>query len=89
LETFKKFISLDYRIWVAGILNVVAMVFQLAAVIQAGSTAGLSRAMLVIFLFVQLTFAQVGWRTNVMGQFWSMILSAVITTVVLVLTFVY
>lgn len=89
MGTFKKFFSLDYRVWVAGFLNVVAMLFQLAAIIQAGSTAGVSRAMLVIFLFVQLTFAQVGWRTNVMGQFWSMILSAGVTTAVLALTFVY
>lgn len=82
------FFSLENRVWAASFLNVAAMGFQLWAVLSLGSVAGLSRMMLVIFLFVQVTFAQVAAEKKIVGQFWGMVVSALITTILLILTFV-
>lgn len=84
-----KIVSLEKRVWSAGALNVLAMTFQLWAILSTKNASGLSRGMLLIFVYVQITFAQAGWRHKEWGQFWGMIASSAITTTIFVLTFVF
>lgn len=84
-----RWLSLENRVWAASFLNVAAMLFQLWAVIEAGSAAGVSRAMLVIFIFVQVSFAQVAQEKKIRAQFLGMVASAVVSVLILALTFVF
>lgn len=88
MET-RKIVSLEKRVWSAGALNVLAMAFQLWAILSTKNASGLSRGMLLIFVYVQITFAQAGWKHKEWGQFWGMIVSATITTTIFILTFVF
>lgn len=65
------------------------MLFQLQAVMSAQSAAGLSRGMLCLFIGIQLVFAWIGYQNKIWGQFWGMVVSAVIIITILGLTFVY
>ncbi len=85
---FVRSLSLEKRVWSAGFLNVLAMALQLIAILSTKDVSGISRSMLLIFIYVQLTFAQAGWRHKEWGQFWGMAGSAAITSTILVLTFV-
>ena len=85
----RKIFGLDTRVWSAGGFNVLAWAVQLESVVRTKSVSGLSLTMLVLAIYIQLTFAQVGWREKAWGQFWGMIIGAVLTSIVLLLTFVY
>ncbi len=89
MHILKKIFSLDSRVWAASFLNVAAMASQLWTLLSTKNATGVSLTMLIIFICVQLTFAQVGYKAKVWGQFWGMIASAAITTTIAVLTFVY
>lgn len=81
---FKKILTLDGRAWIATALNAVAMGFQLFALLKAGpeATKGISLITMAIFLYGQITFAQIGKRDSVPHLKWGMIASALITTVI-------
>jgi uncharacterized protein with PQ loop repeat len=82
--------SLESRVWSASFFNVLAMLFQLNTLLRTGDDSGLSLVMLVIFFVVQLTFAEAGYKTKMWGQFWGMLVSAVITaTIMCLVVFVY
>lgn len=83
----KKFFTLDGRVWSASILNVIALALQLRALLWGGDPSTISKGMLLIFIYMQVTFAQAGYRTKMWGQFWGMSVSAVISGTMLVLTF--
>lgn len=79
-----KFFDLNRRAWTATILNVVAMSAQLKVLVQAGREGAqhVSLVMMVIFLFGQITFAQVGHATKQRHLKWGMIFSAVVTAII-------
>lgn len=82
-------LSLDTRLWISSFLNVVALAFGLWSIVKAGNVKGQSPYMYAIFLFMQITFAEAGYRNQLWGQFWGMAASAVITVIVLILLFVW
>ena len=85
----RKLLSLESRLWVSSFLNVVALGFGLNSILEAGSVKGQSPWMYGIFLFMQITFAEAGYRKRLWGQFYGMAASAVVTIVVLILIFLW
>ncbi len=85
----RKLLSLDFRLWVSSILNVLALLAGLMAILQTQNVKGQSPVMYVMFLIMQITFAEAGYRNKLWGQFWGMAVSAVITIIVLSLIFVW
>lgn len=85
----KKLLSLDFRLWVSSILNVIALLSGLIAILQTHNVKGQSPTMYVMFLLMQVTFAEAGFRKKLWGQFFGMTVSAVITIIVLCLIFVW
>jgi len=75
----KKLFSLDNRTWSASFFNVVAMASALWALLNAKNANGTSLLMLFIFLYVQITYAQLGYRSRSQALLWGMVLSAVCT----------
>lgn len=84
----KKLFSLNNRAWSASFFNVVAMFLQFWAIWSTRNSGGVSLGMMAIFLYVQITYAQVGYRDKSWALFWGMILSACFTVSVIVLTIV-
>lgn len=83
-------LSLDGRVWSASILNVFALAFGLREVISQRDASNVSFWMLVIFLYMQSTYAWAGWQSELWGQFWGMLFSAFITTAfIIVKLFIY
>lgn len=72
--------SLDGRIWSASFLNVGAIAFGIREVIIKDDASGVSSWMLVIFLYMQATYAQAGFQNEMWGQFYGMFISALLTT---------
>ena len=71
-----RLLTLEGRAWSASFLNVAAMALQLFALWNTWSLKGVSVGMLGIFLYVQITFAQVGRRDKSSALFWGMVASA-------------
>ena len=82
----RRLLSLENRAWSASFFNVLAMALQFRALWKSWDPSGLSLGMLVIFLYVQVTFAQVGRKTKERALFWGMVLSAAFTTAIVVLS---
>ncbi len=85
----KYFLSLEGRVWSASILNAVAVGAQLLTLLTTKNPAGLSLIMLGIFLYVQVTYAQLGWRTKQWAMLGGMAASAVFSTAVIVLAIIF
>ena len=85
----RKIFSLETRVWTAGVVNVLAWALQPETVIRTRNVSGLSVPMLILGIYIQLTFAQLGWKQKEWGQFWGMAIGAILTSAVLLLTFVY
>lgn len=81
----RKLLSLDNRAWSASFFNVLAMASQFWTLWTTRNIGGTSLVMMVIFLYVQITFAQVGYRTKSRALFWGMVVSALFTTAIIVL----
>ncbi|MEK7200977.1 MAG: hypothetical protein AAB672_02515 [Patescibacteria group bacterium] len=81
----RKLFSLDNRAWSASFFNILAMALQLWTLWTTKSVEGVSLGMMVIFLYVQITFGQVGYRTKSLALFWGMVFSAIFTTAIIVL----
>jgi hypothetical protein len=79
----QKFFSLDNRAWSASFVNILAMALQFWTLLTTRNVGGISLGMLAIFLYVQITFAQVGRRDKSWALFWGMAISAVITTTII------
>jgi uncharacterized protein with PQ loop repeat len=82
----RKLFSLDSRVWSASFLNVVAMGSQLHALWITRNADSMSLVMLVIFMYVQVTFTQLGYRNKSWGLFWGMLICLVITILITILT---
>ncbi len=80
---FDKLFSLDGRAWSASFVNIVAMALQFWALWTTNNVGGTSLGMLAIFLYVQITFAQLGRRDKSWALFWGMAISGVITTAII------
>ena len=81
--------SLKARLAVSSILNAIAVCDGLRTLVKTHDASSLSPTMFVIFFFLQLTFAEDGWRKNAWGQFLGMGVSALVTAIMLVLMFVW
>jgi len=81
----KNPLSLDNRAWSAGFLNVLLLLIQLYHVWRAQTAEGLSLVMLVGFVYIQLTFVQVGYRSKEWGLFWGLIISFFVTAILIAL----
>ncbi len=78
-----KLLSLNSRAWSASFFNVAAMALQLRALWTTKNVGGISLGMMVIFLYVQITFAQVGYRDKSWALFWGMVFSAIFTAAII------
>lgn len=85
----ERLLSLDSRLWISSFLNVFALASGLWSIVSAQSVRGQSPIMYLMFLFMQLTFAEAGYKKKLWGQFWGMAASAVITIIVLCLIFLW
>lgn len=85
----KRLLSLDVRLWLSSSLNFFALASGLWSILSAQSVKGQSPIMYAMFLFVQLTYAEAGYKKKLWGQFWGMTASAVITIIVLGLIFAW
>lgn len=75
--------SLDGRVWSASILNAVLVAHQLLTVLRSHSTEGLSLVMMIGFLYMQVTYTQLGHKTKNWAMFWGMAASAVFNTAII------
>lgn len=82
----RKLFSLENRAWSASFFNIAAMALQFWTLWTTRNPGGLNFGMLAIFLYVQVTFAQVGYRDKSWALFWGMVFSAIFTTAIIVLT---
>ncbi len=78
-------ISMHGRAYMAGLGNALVLALQLVQIIHTHKVAGLSIPMFAGFLFIQLTFMEVGWKTKQRGMFIGMLASALITVVIITL----
>lgn len=85
----KRLLSLEARVWSASILNAVAVGAQLWTLAVTKNPAGLSLIMLGIFLYMQVTYAQLGFRTKQRAMFWGMAASAFFTSAIIVLALLF
>ncbi|MCB9803141.1 hypothetical protein H6761_04015 [Candidatus Nomurabacteria bacterium] len=88
-EEFAAKIRWSFIIWIAGLVNVMAMIPQLIRLIQTKQTEGLAIEMFAIYFLIQIAFAFEGYikRSNVLVV--CMTLSALVTTTVIMLIFYY
>lgn len=88
-EEFAKRIHWDSIIWVAGLVNVGAMLPQMWKIVETGNVKGLSLQMFLIYLFVQVSFSLQGYfRRDAMLK-WCLGLSATVTGIVICLILHY
>lgn len=80
----KKILSLDSRAWSASFLNAAAMANGFWTLWTSRNVSGTSLVMMAIFLYVQITYAQVGYKTKSLALLWGMVISAVFTTAIIV-----
>jgi uncharacterized protein with PQ loop repeat len=75
----------SFIIWLAGIVNVTAMLPQLVRIIRTRNIAGLSLAMFVLYFLVQVAFSIEGFLKNNRMLMVCMGLSAVVSGMIIVL----
>lgn len=81
----RKMFSLETRAWSAGFFNVLAWILQVVETSRTGTAPAIG--FLLMGAYIQLTFAQIGWKEKTWGQFWGMTIGATLTLTVLVLRF--
>lgn len=74
-----SFLSLNNRLWLANILNVVALAWQVATLWEIRNAAGISIPTFIMFAYIQLTFAEFGWRNKNKVTFWGMLVCAALS----------
>ena len=74
---------LDGRIWSASILNALFLFFQLRKIIQTKSAEGVSIIMFSGFVYMQITYMQLGYKTKQWGLFWGMLASVIISILII------
>ena len=88
-EDFAKRIRWERIIWVAGFVNVVAMMPQTWHLFRTHETAGLSVGMVFIYLIVQAAFCLEGYFKRNAVFFWCLGSSAIVSAVTIVLYYRY
>jgi hypothetical protein len=78
-----KIFSLNNRAWSASFFNVLAMALQFWTLWTTRNIGGISLGMMAIFLYVQITFAQIGRRDKSWALFWGMVFSAIFTMAII------
>ncbi len=87
-DLIAKRIHWSFIIWLAGMVNVTAMLPQLVRIIRTRNTEGLSLAMFVLYFLVQIAFSIEGFFTKNRMLMVCMGLSAVVSgTIILLVTF--
>ena len=86
MSLIRRLMSVQSRSYLAGFGNALVLLLQLIQIVQTHKVTGLSIPMFVGFLFIQVTFMEVGWRLKQYGQFLGMLCSAVITIAIIILT---
>jgi hypothetical protein len=89
MPLLKKVFSLNSRAWSASILNVFAMASAFWTLWSSHDAKGTSFIMLGLFLYVQITFAQTGYRDKSWALFCGMVFSAFFTVGCIVLAILY
>ena len=84
-DLIAKRIHWSFIIWLAGMVNVTAMLPQLVRIIRTHNIAGLSLAMFVLYFFVQVAFSIEGFFKNNGMLMVCMGLSAVVSGMIIVL----
>lgn len=84
-EEFAKRFRWDTVVWLAGFANVVALLPQPFKILEVRDVSALSPTMFLIFLGVQVTFAVEGYIKKSYGMFFSMGVSAALSTWILYL----
>jgi uncharacterized protein with PQ loop repeat len=78
-EQFAKKVHWSRIVWVAGLVNVVAMLPQTYQLLKTHETSGLSVTMLLIYFGVQVSFSLNGFFARDRMMTWCLGLSAIIT----------
>lgn len=79
MEFAKRLFSLERRMWGANIVNVLALAAGPYSLLSARKADGVSLPMFFLFLFIQATYLEHGWREKKRRQFcgaWGSPLSA-------------
>ena len=84
-DLIAKRIHWSFIIWLAGMVNVTAMLPQLVRIIRTRNIAGLSLAMFVLYFLVQVAFSIEGFFKNNRMLMVCMGLSAVVSGMIIVL----
>lgn len=84
-EEVAKKIRWSAIIWFAGLVNVGAMLPQLAKIIQTKNVAGLSLSMFWIYLGIQVAFSLEGYFTRNRMLMWCLGLSAAVSACIIFL----
>lgn len=88
-QEFAAKIHWPFIIWLAGFVNVLAMIPQLISLIRTRSTEGLAIGMFVIYFIIQVAFALEGYFKRSRVLVVCMSLSALVTLTVLALVIYY
>lgn len=86
-EDVAKKIRWPFIIWLAGLVNVGAMLPQLAKIIQTKSTEGLALEMFVIYFLIQVAFSLEGYFTRNKMLMVCLGLSALVSATIISLVF--
>ena len=85
----KNPLSLQNRIWAAGILNIIALLFQIANLIQTRNSTGISLVTFLIFIFLNATLAQAGYKNKDWGQFWCMLIATLLMAAIFIMAWFF
>jgi len=83
-EQFTVLVRWPWIIWIAGLVNVVAMLPQLLKIWQTGQTAGLAMEMFVLYFIIQIAFSIHGFITRDRMLMWCLGLSALVSAITIV-----
>ena len=75
--------SLEKRLWLANVLNIVALAWQVTTMWNVRSGAGVSPMAFLMIFYIQVTFAELGWRVKNKATFWGMIVCAVLSLAII------
>ena len=82
-------LSFDGRVWSASLLNALFLGFQLVKILQTKSVESVSLIMFAGFLYMQITYLQLGIKTRQKGLIVGMLLSAIADSCIIFLTIYY
>ena len=85
----KKFVDLKFHVWIAGLVNVAALLFQLWTLIQTKDSRSISATMWFLFAYIEIILAIAGYKSKMWGQFWGMLLSMFVSLTMIALTFMF